>query len=279
MKKLTQKKYWETIYNSNEQIKNENLKKKLKKIFPSVFLKYFSAYYDFLLWDVVLPKYLKEYKDGESVIEIGSAPGNFLVKFSKRFRKIPFGVEYTALGAKKNREIFKQNNINPKNIFEMDFLSKMFLENNRGLYDIVISRGFIEHFKKPSVIVGHHIEILRPGGLLIVLIPNLTGIYYFWTKMFNPKQLNIHNLEIMKIQNFEELFRSNKIHKLQSGYFGTFGFWLFTAPEKSCVLRSFIRMLYLVQRVLNLIFRLIFREKGCDSSFFSPNLIYIGRKI
>ena len=54
---------------------------------------------------------------------------------------------------------------------------------------------------------------------------------------------------------------------------------MFTAPHQARLANRFIRMLHIVQRGLNLLLRLAFGRKGCESALFSPNLIFVARKL
>ena len=278
MKKLTDKDYWESIYEVQSE-SSSRIKLLLRKLASTSFFNFFfRAYYDYLLWDHVFPESIESLHSGQLVIEIGSAPGDFLVRFSKRFGFTPFGIEYTTYGASQNRKAFINNDLNPNNVIEQDFFSDEFIFQNKEKFDLVISRGFIEHFENLDDVIRRHVELIKPGGLLIVLIPNLRGIYWLWTRIFNPEQLKLHNLEIMKLDSFSRLFELDNISSLKCSYFGTFGFWLFTAPKESKFVNFIIRLLLILQLFLNFIFRVFFGKKGFETSMFSPNLIYIGRK-
>lgn len=237
-----------------------------------------SPYDDYLLWRVVFRRYLPASCNGLSVVEIGSAPGDFLVRFARIFGATPYGIEYTSHGAERNRNNFSLNGLDPDNVIEADFFSQEFLDTHGERFDIVISRGFIEHFQDAEAVVSRHAAVLRPGGLLFVQIPNLRGVYYSWTKAFNPTQLPLHNLDIMRLPRFRKLFEKQPLEVLQCSYFGTFSFWLFTAPYDARWLNRVVRMLITLQRGLNLLFRVAFAGRGCESAMFSPNLLFVGRK-
>ena len=53
---------------------------------------------------------------------------------------------------------------------------------NMQLFHIVYSLGFIEHFKELNIVVKKHTELLKPGGILLLGVPNLGGIYSFLLK-------------------------------------------------------------------------------------------------
>ncbi len=284
MTKLTEKEYWDEIYTAttaaetNGDRTDSPLKLRLKRLLGSRFFDLISAYDDYLLWEGVFLAYLSALQRDFSVVEIGSAPGDFLTRFAKRFNAIPYGVEYTSHGAEINRRLFQASGFPPDNVIETDFFSEEFLSSNKGRFDVVISRGFIEHFKDVDEVVLRHTELLKTGGLLFILIPNLRGIYYPWTKLFNPAQLPLHNIELMKLPNFKSAFDTPSLEMLRCSYFGTFSFWMFTAPAHAYWSNKLIRLLQILQRGINLLSRIIFRKNGFETSVFSPNLIYVGRK-
>jgi 2-polyprenyl-3-methyl-5-hydroxy-6-metoxy-1,4-benzoquinol methylase len=70
--------------------------------------------------------------EGAKVVEVGSAPGEHLVRLKQRFGLTP-----------------------------------------REAFDVVLSGGFIEHFTDVAAIVQKHLQLLKPGGRLVVMIPNL----------------------------------------------------------------------------------------------------------
>ena len=282
MSRLTDKKYWESVYDSSlrAQVISDTsvLKKYIKRIFGPKLMDWLSAYDDYLLWRSVFTSYLPKSDRPLLAVEIGSAPGHFMTRFARTFGANCFGVEYTQNGSEVNRMNFAAEGIDPANVIEADFFSDEFINTNKQKFDVVISRGFIEHFDDVEDVLLRHNALLRPGGVLFVLIPNLKGIYGFWTRMFNPAQLPLHNLSIMNLSCYEQLFCKLPLKKIRCGYFGTFSFWLFTAPQKAVVLKRVIHILLIFQRGLNVVMRVLFRKKGCESSLFSPNLIYVGKK-
>lgn len=283
MSHLTDKDYWEGLYQDSPVAADDvapppERKRMLKRLIGPRMMDMLSAYDDYLLWQAVFPSILPQGATGSTVLEIGSAPGDFLVRFARSLGAEPFGVEYTRLGAARNRQVFAAAGYSGKNVIEADFFSDAFLEENAGRFDIVISRGFIEHFVDVRAVVERHVALLKGGGLLFIMIPNLRGIYYPWTKCFNPDQLPLHNLNLMRVEDFRKECSVQGLDILRCSHFGTFSFWLFTAPPEARLANKVIRLLHMVQRGLNLLLRLAFGRKGCESAMFSPNLIFIARK-
>lgn len=283
MSRLTDKDYWEGVYQAApaaaaEPVPTPERKRLLKRLFGPRLMDMLSAYDDYLLWQAVLPRFLPRGASGLSVVEIGSAPGDFLVRFARTFGAEVYGVEYTSHGAERNRQVFAAAGYSTDQIIEADFFADAFLATNAGRFDIVVSRGFIEHFVDARAVVERHVALLKDGGLLLILIPNLRGIYGTWTRRFNPDQLPLHNLELMKAENFRAACALPGLDVLQCGHFGTFSFWMFTAPAQAQLTNRFIRLLQLLQRGLNLLLRGVFGRRGGESAWFSPNLIFVARK-
>jgi SAM-dependent methyltransferase len=138
------------------------------------------------------------------------------------------------------------------------------------------SRGFIEHFADPSDAIARHFNLLKPGGLLIVSIPNLRGLNHICSWLFDRDVLAIHNLSIMNRRRFEALFAAKALERLHCGYFGTFNVRLFNAKGRFG--RLLMRVSSPWQAPLNLAFRTLFGARSLETPWSSPNLIYVGRR-
>jgi SAM-dependent methyltransferase len=288
MKNLSEKEYWDSVYKTG-QYKPEperpapvSLKRRvlraLKACLSRRTLEQMSSYGTYLFWSVLLKQHVPPMK-GARVLEIGSAPGDMLVEFARRMEIVPFGVEYSEEGAEVNRRMFKAHGLDPDNVIHADLFAEDFQRRYRGAFDIVYSAGFIEHFSDPKDTVDKHLNLLADGGYLVILIPNLRGLNYVLTSLFARRLIAIHNLNIMKLREFRKLFDDARLIPLTCRYYGTFTFDLFS-DEARPELRS-QKALALVQHaqpVLNLAFRRLFGDRGAETAWTSPYLIYIGRK-
>ncbi|MCJ7508813.1 MAG: class I SAM-dependent methyltransferase, partial [candidate division Zixibacteria bacterium] len=231
MRRMSNKEYWNLIYNQKGVKQELCFLKRYAKIFMENFLgkkifEYMNPYPDYLLWNVIYEKYMPKTK-GLKVLEVGSAPGHHLVKLEQVFGFVPYGIEYSESGVELNRRIFISHGLNPDNVIYADFLSDELHKQYREYFDIVISRGFIEHFTEVKEIIDKHINLLKKGGYLFVSIPNLRGFNYFLTWMFSRKSIATHNIMIMQKDRFFELFDRRRLSTLFCGYFGTFDFPLY----------------------------------------------------
>src|SRR5262249_49392554 len=103
-KRLTEPDYWDVIHRAGRASKppaprtergaaapvQQGLKRRVKRVLGVRLLDRFRNYEDFLLWDVILPRYLPR-REGAKVVEIGCAPGYRLVRLKERFGLTPYG--------------------------------------------------------------------------------------------------------------------------------------------------------------------------------------------
>lgn len=239
--------------------------------------KLFRSYADYRLWESCLKTHLPRGPE-MTVLEIGSAPGHFLVRLHRELGYRPFGVEYTASGAETNRLVFKSNGIPPGRIFHVDFFDEQFRNNHANQFDVVLSRGFIEHHADPGRVIRLHCELLKPGGFVVVSIPNLTGVNYFLSWFFNKETLSKHNLRIMRKDAFRRLFPENLLEERMCDYYGTVDFNLFNTDPRDFLRRPLHLLCRLLQLPANLLLRLLLRDRGCETPWLSPYILYIGRK-
>ncbi len=281
MDRLTEETYWNEVY-IETKLQPKAKASKPEKTSLKGFLKhhldeYWRDYSDYLEWEVLYDEHLPKTK-GLKIIEIGSAPGTNLVRLHQTFGYEPYGVEYAEAGADLNRQVFSQHGLNPNNVIRADFFSESFLTQYEGTFDLVISRGFIEHFTEMEHVIDAHLRLLKPGGKLIVTIPKLTGVPNRLFRFFNPAVIPMHNLEIMNRKSFAALFQRAELRQQYCNYYGTFKSHVCGSAQLSGVKRTAMSALMNGQLLLNLAFRGVFGKRGAESHAFSPYLIYIGTK-
>jgi SAM-dependent methyltransferase len=290
--KLTQPGYWDAVHQAEgEEWKrsrpgaaplpiapaaSSGWKARLKRALGPRRLAALRDYDQYLLWDVILPQYLSG-RAGARAVEIGSAPGDFLVRLQQRFGVVPFGIEYSPVGVELNRRVFAESGIDPGNVIAADFFAPELHERYRESFDVVLSRGFIEHFSELTDVIDKHLNLLRPGGLLLVSIPNLRGFNYLLSWLFHREVLAMHNLAIMTKPSFRSLFPISSTQPLLCDYYGTFSFNLYNARPGS-LMQLPLALCMKCQPILNALFRTLLRGRGAETPWFSPSLIFVGVK-
>jgi SAM-dependent methyltransferase len=293
MIELSKKEDWEVIHESQKMtsvsvvggkdlasehlpLKNKLLRSVKRRLGPDV-LNRMSSYQDYLLWEVIFKRYLSDIQPGANVLEIGSAPGEFLVKFKQQYGGVPYGVDYSNTGVQLNRQVFIAHQIDPENVIQADFFSDELHERYKQAFDVVISIGFIEHFDDVDAVLEKHLSLLASGGHLIISIPNFRGVNKQLLRLFSRELISTHNLDIMRKQRFARLFQKPGLSPLFCAYYGTFNFYLFLTGKYSR-LRFILTLFSKLQPVLNLLFRVVLKDRGLESRFFSPALLFIGKK-
>ncbi len=159
----------------------------------------------------------KKNDDRSSVLEIGAAPGKWLSIFPQNSFAVA-GIEYSQQGInvlKKNLDLL---GIKPLDLMHGDF----FVIEPRPVFDIVMSLGFVEHFEDPVAVISRHVEWLRPGGALVIGVPNFTGLHGFAQRMLDLSILRAHNTLIMNAAFFDSLPSRLSVEKSSFEYLGSF---------------------------------------------------------
>jgi SAM-dependent methyltransferase len=239
-------------------------------------LPYVRPYEETVLWDGLYPRFLSR-AAGLKAVEIGSAPGTFLVELARRFGVRPYGIEYAEAGVEINREVFRQHGVPADHVIHDDFFSDGLHARYQEHFDVVISRGFIEHLDDPRGAIERHLNLLKPGGTLIVQVPNLRGLNYTIQRVLDPRLLELHNVSIMDRRAFRALFDGARLEERFCDYFGAFTFNLFNVNTRPRRL-PFLRACYRAQLALNVFYHLALRGRTAGHRWTSPGLLYVGVK-
>ena len=203
-------------------------------------------------------------------LEVGCAPGHLLVSYNSRYGYEPWGIDYSEEGVKQTRRLLESRGLDASRAVKADFFSDEIIERFAGFFDVVTSHGFIEHFNDVLPLITRHVELLRPGGLLLVQIPNLRWFNYFRCKFCHPHpdRLAMHNLAIMRLSAFRSAFEHCGLEHGFVGYVGTatlrhvFPSWM---PD--------------IDSWVDKLLALCLKSHALTSRFFSPYLMYIGTKL
>ncbi len=279
MTKLTSKEYWDYFYQAHSPsstAKPPPCRKGQCAALLTLFYNYTRSYSEYLLWDCLLPRFCV-IDPTLKIFEIGCAPGTQLIRFNKTFAYQPYGIDYSLEGLAATKKLFNTHHIDQGSLIHGDFLTADLGENYAAYFDIVTSRGFIEHFDDPHPVIEKHFSLLKTGGKLIIVIPNKKGINYLLHWCFNRKTLPFHNLKIMDKTQFKALFTGFSLTPLYCDYYGTFNLAAINTSNNA-FLRVTLKFCYRIQQGLNILLRLTFGKKGFECRFWSPYLIYIGIK-
>jgi SAM-dependent methyltransferase len=95
-----------------------------------------------------------------------------------------------------------------------------------GSFDFVYSIGLIEHFDDPRPIVRRHVEMVKPGGTVMIAIPNYGGLYGRLQRWLDPANLGIHNLGLMSKEALEGVGPTDLCARVEARAAGRLSPWI-----------------------------------------------------
>ena len=170
--------YWNSIYDWR--------KRRIGKISESLLFWRLGRQVAPLLDEIGKPK--------GDILEIGCAPGSMLqIIHNIRPQHGLHGIDYSKDGIETARAKLLDAGIEATLHF-----GDLRTADPAEPYDLVASFGLIEHYDAPVEIVRHHARLCKPGGRVLVTVPNYTPrIVQRLSRRFDPQGFDTHNLDIM----------------------------------------------------------------------------------
>jgi SAM-dependent methyltransferase len=153
-----------------------------------------------------------------SVLEIGGAPGQYAAYVNKRLGHRVTVLDSSPLGCAKTRENFRLLGITAE-VVESDMFSP---SPDLGPFDVVYSLGLIEHFEDTAAAVQAHMDLVAPGGILLLGAPNLYGINGLLLRLLSPSFLSKHQVEVTYGERWDRFENELQLTRLFRGYLGGF---------------------------------------------------------
>lgn len=125
----------------------------------------------------------------KKLLEIGCANSLWLPYFSKEFDFKVYGIDYSEIGCEKSRRVLAAQEVDGEIVCSDFFNAPGHLYN---YFDVVVSFGVVEHYKKTSECIKALSKYLKPNGLIITIIPNLTGVNGVLQRIINREIYDIH---------------------------------------------------------------------------------------
>jgi 2-polyprenyl-3-methyl-5-hydroxy-6-metoxy-1,4-benzoquinol methylase len=253
--KLTEKQHWDDYW-SNVDLPVE-IKKSDDTFLLNEELKVFTKY---------LPK------KKLSALEIGGAPGQYLAYMHRQFGYSVSCLDYSEVGCEKTVENFKLLGI-PVEVYHKDLFAKNL---NMPQFDLVYSMGLIEHFEDVSGVIKKHLDLLKPGGILLLGLPNFRGVNHLFLRWLAPDLLKQHNLKTMDTRTWKSFETELELKTIFKGYVGGFEPMTFMVREKKSLINN---LLFLKARVLTKLFHKNFKGlRRFNSRCFSGYILGIYQK-
>lgn len=154
---------------------------------------------------------------GLRAVELGGAPGGYLAYVSRTFGHEAHAIDNSAVGCRKLAENFRLLQI-PVSVYCRDVLEADLSDLPR--YDLVYSLGLIEHFNDPIPMIRKHVELAKPGGLIVIGLPNFLGINRPLLQLTRPEAFNTLNLRTMDIRTWADFELRFGLEVVFRGYVG-----------------------------------------------------------
>lgn len=126
---------------------------------------------------------------GQRVIEVGCANSVWLPYFASEHGCSVAGLDYSPTGCASAQALLKAASVEGK-VFHGDIWEPP--AELLGAFDVVFTNGLIEHFEPTEHILMALSKLLRPGGIMITIVPNMVGWVGLVQKHLNRKVFDIH---------------------------------------------------------------------------------------
>lgn len=216
-----------------------------------------------ILFEDLLDRFLKP---GGTCFEVGCYPGNFLIHLGRRFGYEVSGIDATPFVLTRMPDRLRRHGVKIGQLYRGDFLQF----HPEHLYNVVCSFGFIEHFTNFDEVIEKHLQLLAPGGTLIISCPNFRNAQFVFHWLLDPVNLSRHVLAAMDLNRWRQVLEKNGMEIFHHDYYRTAGFWADT-PRSG---RLAAHAVYYVKRIN----QVIDLRMNYPNRFLSPYMISISRK-
>ncbi len=212
------------------------------------------------------------------VLEIGGGGSRVLPYLGRNFGFEVWGSDFSLSGCRLLRANLALAETRGWVVCEDLFQSSLKAES----FDLVYSSGLIEHFEDTRAVVSEHLRLLKPGGRLVLIVPNLMGLQGKLLAKLAPTLWRVHRA--LGPGDLASVLTSLGLEEIRTGYLGSFFIHVGRSPEWSA-LRDWPDWLRLALhgsvRAINALVALLFRLSPIrpHSRAFSPACFATGRRL
>jgi SAM-dependent methyltransferase len=163
------------------------------------------------------------------VLELGAGGSRLLPYLGKRFGYRILGSDFSLAGCRLLRANLALQKIAGSVLCEDLFQSSLKSE----AFDTVYSSGLIEHFDDTRAVVAEHLRLVKPGGRVVLIVPNLQGLQGRLIRRFAPPQWSVHR--VFGPDELASVMTDLGVTELRSGYLGSFYLRIMRSSEWSAV--------------------------------------------
>jgi SAM-dependent methyltransferase len=126
---------------------------------------------------------------GTRSLEIGCAQSHWLAHFGRAYRFDVTGLDYSEVGCRRSRELLERAGVRGE-VVQADLFDPP--ARLVGAFDLVFSRGVVEHFEDTAGTLRAFARFARPGGFVVTTIPNLAGMLGGLQKVLYRPVYDVH---------------------------------------------------------------------------------------
>lgn len=174
MVELSKKEYWDNNYN---QLTNNGVHSWSPDNYDSI---------------ILLKIFTRAFKNihPKEILEIGCGNSKWLPFLGKRYNINVTGIDYSQIGCLRAQELLNSEGMNGS------ILCYNFLDVNPekvGEFDLIYSLGFVEHFSDTYEVIDKKAQLLKPGGIILTVVPNLyKSIHGLFSWIYQPELYYMH---------------------------------------------------------------------------------------
>jgi 2-polyprenyl-6-hydroxyphenyl methylase/3-demethylubiquinone-9 3-methyltransferase len=259
--KLSNKEYWDDVL-ASQKLPRVNTRKNYN----------YKVTMDFMHDSLKDPGY-------KTLFEVGCGSSGWLPYFAQRYGFVVSGIDYSEVGCKIARKNLEMLNIKNDGIICQDIFNPNC--TNGQSYDVIFSYGVVEHFEKPAEIVKIFRSFTNPGGAIITLVPNLTGLNGWLTRYFMKDVYEMHR--VINREQLQQYHTENGLTNVNTNYVGTFSLGVIPWPtsnrgvlKQGSVFRRFaLKAIFGFNFVMTSILKIL---PDMPSRYLSPYIICIAKK-
>ena len=173
MARLTKKTYWDNSYEA-------------RGCLVPVQTSGYKHYCYFKNLDVITKIGLQK----KNVLEIGGGGSEWIARLAMEYPESSFtALDYSDAGCKSLEDFSRENGLKNIKVICDDFFNAKQCE---GKYDVIYSQGVAEHFENLPEVMKAFKGFLGADGRMVTIIPNMSGLNGWLTKLFNKAVFHIH---------------------------------------------------------------------------------------
>ena len=163
---------------------------------------------------------------GAQVCEVGCADSAWIPYFIERGMRVS-GIDYSEKGVARLQRALERRGLSAK-LIAADMLDPA--ARPTAANDLVFSLGLVEHFRDPIAILRPMRDLLRDGGVLVTVVPNLLGLWGFLEGRLAPEVLAVHVR--YSPPELDAIHRQAGFEPVETAqHFGTFGPLMLNVPS------------------------------------------------